>query len=220
MTGARPDTWMPFYWGDYRADTPHLTAAQHGAYMLLIGRYWTSGKPLPDLDDQLARIAAMTTAEWRRHRPVIAEFFQVADGLWRHGRIEREIAAAAKGYAKRAGAAAVRWSKADAMNGAKHDAMHMQPEPQPQPEPDLEKEVRGMISSAARKTRGPSARRGLSALERKQVWAQNVMGYLSQTLPSNRAEEVIAAYLEGAEWAQIEFNRASEAMQARKAGTA
>lgn len=219
MTGARPDTWMPFYWGDYRADTPHLTAAQHGAYMLLIGRYWTSGKPLPDLDDQLSRIAAMTIAEWRRHRPVIAEFFQIADGLWRHGRIERELSAAARGYAKRAGAAAARWSKADPMHDAMHGAMHGAMHVQPQPEPDLEK-VNGIVSDAARKTRGPLPRRGFSALERKQAWAQNVINYINQTLPSDRAQEIIAAYLEGHEWAQIEFNRASDAMQARKVGTA
>ena len=30
-SAARPDTWMPLFWGDYRKDTADLGAAQHGA---------------------------------------------------------------------------------------------------------------------------------------------------------------------------------------------
>jgi uncharacterized protein YdaU (DUF1376 family) len=73
---------MPLYIGDYRADTKYLNAAQHGAYLLLIMRYWQQGE-LPD-DEQLARIGCISIAQWRRHRPVIRAFF--AEG-WRHKRI-------------------------------------------------------------------------------------------------------------------------------------
>jgi uncharacterized protein YdaU (DUF1376 family) len=79
--------WMPLYIADYRADTAHLNAAEHGAYLLLIMHYWSTGG-LPDDDRQLARIACMTTWQWRRVRPTIRGFFN--DG-WEHTRINREL---------------------------------------------------------------------------------------------------------------------------------
>src|SRR3979411_1763254 len=57
MSAARPDTWMPLYWGDYAKATAHLSAAQHGAYLMLLKHYWSIGGPLPDDDGALWRIA-------------------------------------------------------------------------------------------------------------------------------------------------------------------
>jgi uncharacterized protein YdaU (DUF1376 family) len=89
---ARPKTrWMPMYWASYWTDTGHLTAAQHGAYLNLIGRYWMAGEPLPDNNAALARLACMTVAEWRTNRTVIEAFFEVANGVWRHTRIDKEL---------------------------------------------------------------------------------------------------------------------------------
>jgi uncharacterized protein YdaU (DUF1376 family) len=109
---ARP--WMPFFVGDYRADTQHLSTAQHG-YLLLIMHYWQHGG-LPDDDEQLARIVGMTAAEWRKNRPAIRAFF--GDG-WRHARIEREIATASEKYQRRIKAAKrgneVRWGSRNAI---------------------------------------------------------------------------------------------------------
>jgi uncharacterized protein YdaU (DUF1376 family) len=79
--------WMPLYIPDYLADTAHLRADEHGAYLLLIMHYWMNGG-LPDDERQLARIVRMNAREWRRVRPVVAPFFY--DG-WRHARIEDEL---------------------------------------------------------------------------------------------------------------------------------
>lgn len=104
MTGTRPNAYMPLFCGDYLADTGHLTAAEHGAYLLLIMHYWTSGKPLPDSDAMLSRIARMTAKEWGKSREIVASFFEIGDGLWRHKRIETELTRAAESYARRANA--------------------------------------------------------------------------------------------------------------------
>lgn len=92
MSAARPDTWMPMYWGDYAKDTGHLSATQHGAYLMLIKHYWCNGKPLPDDDSQLWRIATCDgIAQWRKIKPVIAALFQVKGGIWRHRRVDDEL---------------------------------------------------------------------------------------------------------------------------------
>ena len=89
---------MPLYVADYRNDTVHLSAAEHGAYLsphhVLLERRrsaWT-------MIASSARIAAMTAAEWRRARPIVQTFFQ--DG-WRHRRIEEEIAKAEAKHERR-----------------------------------------------------------------------------------------------------------------------
>ena len=66
--------WMPIHIGDYHRETRHLTAEQHGGYLLLGMEYWTKGS-LPDDDAQLARIAGMSKAQWRRNRPTIQALF-------------------------------------------------------------------------------------------------------------------------------------------------
>jgi len=94
MGAARPDTWMPLYWGDYFKDTNHLSIAEHGAYLLLIGHYWSGGKALPDEDQRLAQLTRQSPAAWRKMRPTIEEFFTLEGGKWHHGRIEKELTTA------------------------------------------------------------------------------------------------------------------------------
>jgi uncharacterized protein YdaU (DUF1376 family) len=92
MSAARPDTWMPLYWGDYAKATAHLSAAQHGAYLMLLKHYWSIGGPFPEDDGALWRIAcADSPAHWRKLKPVVLAFFRIEDGVLRHARVEREL---------------------------------------------------------------------------------------------------------------------------------
>lgn len=132
---SRP--WMPLYVADYLADTGHLSAAQHGAYMLLIMHYWAKGG-LPDDDAKLCRIARMERDEWEDSRDTLAEFFK--DG-WRHERIEKELADAQSAYERRAAAG----RKGGSSNAKPDDkqclsnaqAMLKQSQPQPDISPSL-----------------------------------------------------------------------------------
>jgi uncharacterized protein YdaU (DUF1376 family) len=93
--GARPDTWMPLFWGDYLRDTGHLSTEEHGAYLLLIGAYWCSGGPLPDDDAQLSRIIRCDKkSAWKKLRFRLEKLFEVRNGIWRHKRIDLELAEA------------------------------------------------------------------------------------------------------------------------------
>lgn len=83
--------YMQFYVAEYLADTSHLNAAQHGAYLLLLMNYWQRGKPIPDANDRLAIVARMSPEEWASNRGVVAEFFIVKNDLWMHGRVERDL---------------------------------------------------------------------------------------------------------------------------------
>lgn len=108
---------MPVYIGDYLADTMHLTTEQHGAYLLLLFHLWRRGF-LADRDQTLARICGLGEDAWSNARPVLEEFFEVRDGLWRHGRVERERSRIAErqqsNSAKARNAAAARWGRQEA----------------------------------------------------------------------------------------------------------
>jgi uncharacterized protein YdaU (DUF1376 family) len=140
--------WMPLYIADYRADTAHLSAAQHGAYLLLIMHYWTTGG-LPMDDAPLARIAGMTPAEWKKNRPTIAAFF-TAD--WKHKRIDAELAKATDISIKRRASAEQRHSKSNANADANaqqldtHAGATSQPQTQSQTS-SLRSEVAGARAS-------------------------------------------------------------------------
>jgi uncharacterized protein YdaU (DUF1376 family) len=99
--------WMPLHIADYLADTGHLTATEHGAYMLLIMHYWQNGH-LPGNEKLIARVARMTAAQWEESRDVIAMLFGPD---WTHKRIDAELSKADDIIEKRRAAAESRYGK-------------------------------------------------------------------------------------------------------------
>jgi uncharacterized protein YdaU (DUF1376 family) len=78
---------MPLYVADYLADTAHLSAAEHGAYLLLIMHYWTKGK-LPDDEESMRRITRLTSRQWSQSHDVLRSLF---GDKWSHKRIDKEL---------------------------------------------------------------------------------------------------------------------------------
>jgi len=88
--------YLQLYVAEYLADTMHLTAEEHGAYLLIIFNYWQSGKPLADSNKLLSSVCSTTVERWLEIRSTVEEFFEVKNGLWTHHRIEEDIARASK----------------------------------------------------------------------------------------------------------------------------
>lgn len=77
--------------GDYAKDTTHLSMLEHGAYTLLMDRYYGTEKPIPK--DQVYRVTrARTKAERKAVDAVLSEFFTLVQSDWNQGRINAEIA--------------------------------------------------------------------------------------------------------------------------------
>ncbi len=83
--------YMPLYVADYLADTSHLTALEHGAYLILIMNYWQRGKPLPADDAKLRIIARIDEDQWATVWGSLRDFFVEADGVIHHARIDAEL---------------------------------------------------------------------------------------------------------------------------------
>lgn len=76
--------------GDYAKDTAHLSMVEHGAYTLLLDRYYGTEQGIPA--DQVHRVARARTKEERAAvDAVLAEFFTLTDGVWVNRRAEEEI---------------------------------------------------------------------------------------------------------------------------------
>ena len=83
--------YMQLYVSDYLADTAHLTAKQHGAYMLLLMNYWQRGKALDNTNERLSFVARLSPEEWEENKGVLSEFFEVENEFWFHSRIEHDL---------------------------------------------------------------------------------------------------------------------------------
>ena len=94
--------YMQLYIADYLADTMHLSAEEHGAYLLLMFNYWQTGKPIPK--NRLAKIARLTNERWADVEPSLQEFFCDNGEEWVHLRIEEDMASVREKLTKKSAA--------------------------------------------------------------------------------------------------------------------
>jgi uncharacterized protein YdaU (DUF1376 family) len=77
--------------GDYARDACHLSIMEHGAYTLLLDRYYTTEQGIPQ--DQAHRVCRARSRDERAAvDATLAEFFVLVNGIWTNSRAEREIA--------------------------------------------------------------------------------------------------------------------------------
>jgi uncharacterized protein YdaU (DUF1376 family) len=114
--------WMPFYIGDYMADTMHLTTEQHGAYLLLLFACWTHDGQLPNNDSELAAITRLPIEQWKEVRKKLAPFFKISVKFLRQKRVGVELQRAQHLHDVR--------SKAGSKGGSKTKARARVPQPQ------------------------------------------------------------------------------------------
>jgi uncharacterized protein YdaU (DUF1376 family) len=134
--------WTAFYWADHVADTVHLGLAQEGAYFRLMAHYYRKGRPLQANPEQLHRICRCTTDEDKRAvQEVLAEFFTLDGQVYRHRRIEAELAKTADISEKRRAAARAKHQKITAAHegaAANAGACALQMDTQPQSQSQLQ----------------------------------------------------------------------------------
>lgn len=127
---AQTDIWMPFYIGDYMADTIGLTFSEHGIYILLILSYWRKGSALEEKEANAIMRGASSEESSR-----IATFFRIASGKWHHKRIDQELSRSKANKEMRKTRAAIA-SNARWKGSCSEDARRMlgaSPSPSPSP---------------------------------------------------------------------------------------
>lgn len=125
---SKNNIWMPLYWADYYRDTQHLDTTEHGAYMMLIGYYWSTGGNCIANAEQLHMVCRCKT-DAQRHAVdrVVAQFFTktVDNSVEKlvHKRLNEELQRAENISKKRAEAAKKRHNNQPVDN---YDAIALQ----------------------------------------------------------------------------------------------
>lgn len=105
---------LPLWTDAYLADTNHLTAEEHGAYILLLIEAWrTADCSLPDDDTLLARHTRLTPAKWKAAKPIIMAFWKLDNrrGRWFQKRLRKERQKVAGKKRAARDSAASRWKQ-------------------------------------------------------------------------------------------------------------
>ena len=94
--------WFPFYPGEYRADTAHLTAEEHGAYLLLLCHAWTHDGLIPEAESRRAAICNMHTNRLKKVWETLGGYWHKTPGGFSNPRLSKELAQAIELSEKRA----------------------------------------------------------------------------------------------------------------------
>jgi uncharacterized protein YdaU (DUF1376 family) len=81
---------MPLWVDSYLGDTSHLSAEEHGVYLLLLMAMWKRSGSVPDDDRDNARICHVSTRKWMRIKRRLAPFLIFQGGTISQGRLQRE----------------------------------------------------------------------------------------------------------------------------------
>lgn len=105
---------LPLWTDAYLADTRHLSAEQHGVYLLLLMEAWRRPAcSLPDDDEMLARLACMSTERWAFNRDIVMAFWKF-DGRkkeWTQSRLTDERSYVVQKSRSQRDKAASRWKR-------------------------------------------------------------------------------------------------------------
>lgn len=131
MTNTRPENFMPLWIADYLADTMHLTARQHGQYLLLLMFSWKQDRPLPKADAALRAIARASESEWAEDKHTVLAFFTEGQDGFRQKRLEEERADAVRRFNS------LKARSAAGVAARQHKAGATEPEVEPKVEPKV-----------------------------------------------------------------------------------
>lgn len=88
--------WMPLFWGDFLANTMHLSAQEAGAYLFLIAHAWEHDAKIPGDWLRLARIAHVRPSHWKRTWFALEDYWnpvskESLDQGYLHPRVRNEL---------------------------------------------------------------------------------------------------------------------------------
>ena len=81
----------PFYWKDYSSGTFDLTQSQHGAYMLLLRKIYTTGEPIPH-EQRYSIAKALLPVERENVDLVLKTYFDRKGSTWTNSKASEVMA--------------------------------------------------------------------------------------------------------------------------------
>ena len=83
---------MPFFVGDYIADTPELSIEAHGAYCLILFYTWKGRRFLEDDDKKMCRVLRVESRKWQRIKLEILPYFDLSNGTFFQQKLNEMLA--------------------------------------------------------------------------------------------------------------------------------